>query len=94
VQKEIQIWTDVAGIYTCDPRIVNDAYAQPVVAFEDASTMAFFGAKVLHPETIDPAIEAGIPVRVLSAKEPEKKGTTIVIRPTDEIIVGRNCHQT
>jgi aspartate kinase len=85
--KEIQIWTDVAGIYTCDPRIVKDAYAQPVVAFEDAGTMAFFGAKVLHPETIGPAVEAGIPVRVLSAKEPEKKGTTIVTHPTDEIVV-------
>ncbi len=85
--KEIQIWTDVAGIYTCDPRIVREAYAQPVIAFEDASTMAFFGAKVLHPETIGPAVEAGIPVRVLSAKEPEKKGTTIVTRPLDEIIV-------
>ena len=85
--KEIQIWTDVAGIYTCDPRIVRDAYAQPVVAFEDASTMAYFGAKVLHPETIGPAVEAGIPVRVLSSKEPEKEGTTIVTCPTDEIVV-------
>ncbi|MFI5264332.1 MAG: aspartate kinase, partial [Candidatus Kapaibacterium sp.] len=85
--KEIQIWTDVAGIYTCDPRIVREAYALPVIAFEDASTMAFFGAKVLHPETIDPAVEAGIPVRVLSAKEPQKKGTTILTSPTDQIIV-------
>lgn len=81
--KEIQIWTDVAGIFTCDPRIVKTAYAQPIVAFEDASTMAYFGAKVLHPETIGPAIEAGIPVRVLSSKEPEKKGTTIVTKAED-----------
>jgi len=78
--KEIQIWTDVAGIFTCDPRIVKNAYAQPIVAFEDASTMAYFGAKVLHPETIGPAVEAGIPVRVLSSKEPDKKGTTIVTK--------------
>lgn len=87
--SEIQIWTDVAGIYTCDPRIVSTAYAQPVVAFEDASTMAYFGAKVLHPETIGPAVEAGIPVRVLSSKEPDKKGTTIVTRnPEGNILAG------
>ena len=85
--KEIQIWTDVAGIYTCDPRIVSRAYAQPVISFQDASTMAFFGAKVLHPETIGPAVEAGIPVRVLSSKEPEKKGTTILTQPADDLIV-------
>jgi aspartate kinase len=85
--KEIQIWTDVAGIYTCDPRIVKTAYAQPTMSFEDASTMALFGAKVLHPETIGPAIEAGIPVRVLSSKEPNKKGTTILTHPADGIVV-------
>jgi len=85
--EEIQIWTDVAGIYTCDPRIVPKAYAQPKMSFDDASTMAFFGAKVLHPETIGPAIEAGIPVRVLSSKEPNKRGTTILTQPADEIIL-------
>jgi aspartate kinase len=76
--KEIQIWTDVAGIYTCDPRICPDAYAQPSVSFEEASTMAYYGAKVLHPETIWPAVEAKIPVRVLSSIQPKLKGTTIV----------------
>jgi len=85
--KEIQIWTDVAGIYTCDPRIVPSAYARPQISFQDASTMAYFGAKVLHPETIGPAVEAGIPVRVLSAKEPDKKGTTILTQPADGIII-------
>jgi len=76
--KEIQIWTDVAGIYTCDPRICPDAYAQPSVSFEEASTMAYYGAKVLHPETIWPAVDAKIPVRVLSSIQPKLKGTTIV----------------
>lgn len=75
---EIQIWTDVAGIYTCDPRIVADAYAQERISFTDASIMAHYGAKVLHPETIWPAIEAGIPVRVLSSKEPKLIGTEII----------------
>jgi aspartate kinase len=85
--KEIQIWTDVAGIYTCDPRIVPQAYAQSKMSFEDASTMAFFGAKVLHPETIGPAVEAGIPVRVLSSKEPNKRGTTILTKPQSDVVV-------
>lgn len=76
--SEIQIWTDVAGILTCDPRIVKKAYALKEVTFPDASALAFFGAKVLHPETIWPAVEAGIPVRVLSSKEPEKQGTLIL----------------
>lgn len=75
---EIQIWTDVAGILTCDPRIVKGAYPLKEVTFEDASALAFFGAKVLHPETIWPAVHAGIPVRVLSSKEPEKPGTLIL----------------
>jgi aspartate kinase len=93
--KEIQIWTDVAGIYTCDPRIVPNAYAQQIVNFADASTMAFYGAKVLHPETIGPAIEAGIPVRVLSSKEPKNPGTTIVMstdsaEPITGIAIMRN----
>lgn len=76
--EEIQIWTDVAGILTCDPRIVKGAYPLKEVTFEDASALAFFGAKVLHPETIWPAVEAGIPVRVLSSKEPQKPGTVIL----------------
>jgi aspartate kinase len=76
--KEIQIWTDVAGILTCDPRVVSTARTVPFVSFSDASQLAFFGAKVLHPETIWPAVEEGIPVLVLSSREPENPGTTIV----------------
>lgn len=81
--KEIQIWTDVAGIFTCDPRIVAKAQTVPKVSFGDASQLAFFGAKVLHPETIWPAVEAGIPVLVLSSREPEHTGTTIVSKAGD-----------
>jgi aspartate kinase len=77
---EIQIWTDVAGILTCDPRLVKRARALDRVSFGDASELAFFGAKVLHPETIWPAVERGIPVRVLSSKEPRKAGTTITAK--------------
>ncbi len=76
--REIQIWTDVAGIMTCDPRIAPQARTIERISFHEASELAFFGAKVLHPETIWPAVEKSIPVRVLSSKEPEKEGTVIV----------------
>ena len=75
---EIQIWTDVAGIMTCDPRLAPAASTIDRISFREASELAFFGAKVLHPETIWPAVEKGIPVLVLSSKEPEKTGTIIV----------------
>ncbi|HEX5316457.1 MAG TPA: aspartate kinase, partial [Candidatus Kapabacteria bacterium] len=81
--REIQIWTDVAGIMTCDPRIAPEARTIERISFREASELAFFGAKVLHPETIWPAVEAGIPVLVLSSKEPEKSGT-IILERTEE----------
>lgn len=76
--QDIQIWTDVAGIYTCDPRIAPNARPVEQISFNDASQLAYFGAKVLHPETIWPAVEKRIPVRVLSSKEPKNPGTTIL----------------
>jgi len=75
--REIQIWTDVAGIMTCDPRIAPAAQTIERISFREASELAFYGAKVLHPETIWPAVEKGIPVLVLSSKEPERVGTLI-----------------
>ena len=81
--REIQIWTDVAGIMTCDPRIAPQAWTIERISFHEASELAFFGAKVLHPETIWPAVEKSIPVRVLSSKEPEKEGTVIVDETED-----------
>ncbi len=80
---EIQIWTDVAGILTCDPRLAPQAWTIERISFREASELAFFGAKVLHPETIWPAVEKGIPVRVLSSKEPERAGT-IIVEETEE----------
>ncbi len=93
--REIQIWTDVAGIFTCDPRLTPAAGPIPIVSFAEASALALFGAKVLHPETIWPAVEKGIPVRVLSSKEPEEEGTTILgdvaeTRPLTGIAFKRN----
>ncbi|MBD3309981.1 lysine-sensitive aspartokinase 3 [Candidatus Woesearchaeota archaeon] len=77
--EEIQIWTDVNGIMTADPKVVPEAKSIPRVTFDEASELAYFGAKVLHPKTIRPAVRKGIPVRVLSTFEPEKKGTVISI---------------
>ena len=75
---EIQIWTDVAGIYTTDPRVVPEAFSIPEVSFQEAAELAYFGAKVIHPKTIEPAVDAGIPVRVKSTFEPKHPGTLIV----------------
>ena len=75
--KEIQIWTDVDGMMTADPRIVSQAFPLPEVSFQEASELAYFGAKVLHPLTIAPAVEKKIPVRILNTMAPENKGTII-----------------
>ncbi len=76
--EEIQIWTDVDGVMTSDPRIVKGAMSIESVSYSEASELAFMGAKVLHPKTILPAIEKGIPVRVLNTFNPSHRGTTIV----------------
>lgn len=74
---EIQIWTDVDGMMTADPRVVADAMVLSTVSFQAASELAYFGAKVLHPLTIKPAVEKNIPVRILNTLKPEAKGTVI-----------------
>lgn len=76
--SEVQIWTDVDGIFTADPRVVPNAYSIPEISFQEASEMAFLGAKVLHPRTLRPAVRAGIPVRVLNTFNPKSPGTSIV----------------
>ncbi len=75
---EIEIWTDVNGVLTADPRIIPDAKNIAELTFNEASELAYFGAKVLHPETIKPAIEKNIPVRVLNSREPGHPGTLIL----------------
>ena len=72
-----KIWTDVPGIYTTDPRIAPKASPIPEISFSEASEMANFGAKILHPSTLVPALRHQIPVFVGSSKEPEKGGTWI-----------------
>ncbi|MBT0585269.1 lysine-sensitive aspartokinase 3 [Alteromonas oceanisediminis] len=76
--KSCEIWTDVIGVYTTDPRITKAAKPLPELSFEEAAEMATFGAKVLHPATMEPALRRDIPVFVGSSREPEKGGTWIV----------------
>jgi aspartate kinase len=78
---EIQIWTDVDGMMTVDPRVVPAARVIPQVSFSEAAELAYFGAKVLHPATIKPAVERGIPVRVLNSLNPQAPGTLITEEP-------------
>jgi len=73
----IEIWTDVDGMLTADPRVVEGAHLLDRVGFDEASELASFGAKVLHPMTIYPAVRLGIPVFVLNSRRPEGKGTLI-----------------
>ncbi len=76
--EKIQIWKEVDGILTTDPRIVKEARIIRELAFEEASELAYFGAKVLHPKTILPAMKKNIPVQVLNTFKPDEDGTTIV----------------
>jgi aspartate kinase len=76
--EEIQIWTDVDGILTTDPRIVAEAAKVKTISFAEASELAYFGAKVLHPSTLLPAMAKEIPVRVRNSRRPQVEGTAIV----------------
>src|SRR5580704_893898 len=76
--EEIQIWTDVDGMLTSDPTILPGGYRVKQCSFAEAAELAYFGAKVLHPATVLPAIEKNIPVRILNSRRPEVEGTLIV----------------
>jgi aspartate kinase len=78
--SEIQIWTDVDGMLTADPRIVRDVHVVPHLSFAEASELAYFGAKVLHPATIQPAVGENIPVRILNARRPQDAIGTLITR--------------
>ncbi|MGH9328868.1 MAG: ACT domain-containing protein, partial [Vicinamibacterales bacterium] len=75
--REIQIWTDVDGLLAADPRIVPDPAVVPQVSFAEARELAYFGAKVLHPSTVEPAVARGIPVRILNSRRPGSTGTVV-----------------
>ncbi len=75
--EAIEIWTDVNGIMTADPRVCPDALRVRTISFEEAAELAYFGAKVLHPATILPAVQKNIPVLVLNSRDPKNEGTRI-----------------
>lgn len=76
--KSIEIWTDVSGVFTSDPRFIKDAKPIPELSYFDATEMAYFGSKVLHPSTLKPAQERNIPVLVKNMFAPEESGTKII----------------
>ena len=78
--EEIQIWTDVDGMLTADPRIIPGGHRVRSISFAEAAEMAYFGAKVLHPATVLPAIEKNIPVLILNSRRPEVEGTRITLQ--------------
>ena len=75
--ERVEIWTDVNGLMTADPRIVPSARTLRFASYEEAAELATFGAKVLHPATAQPLVRAGIPIVVLNSTRPDDPGTTI-----------------
>jgi aspartate kinase len=79
--EEIEIWTDVDGLLTADPRVIADARRIRVISFAEAAELSYFGAKVLHPSTVLPAVERNIPVHIYNTRNPSGEGTLIVAKP-------------
>ncbi|MBL4605278.1 MAG: aspartate kinase [Flavobacteriaceae bacterium] len=75
--EEIQIWTDIDGMHNNDPRYVDNTFSLEEISFDEAAELAYFGAKILHPQSLYPAKEKNIPVRLKNTFHPEKKGTII-----------------
>ncbi len=85
--ESIEIWTDVDGMFTSDPRYIKNARFIDAISFNEAAELAYFGAKVLHPATIQPAVEKNIPVFIKNTFKPEQTGTRIASDvPTSDII--------
>jgi len=81
---EVWIWTDVDGILTADPNIVQEAQTLTELSYDEAAALAYFGADVLHPKTIKPVVEKGIPLRIVNSFNPSHPGTLIVKKPSSD----------
>jgi aspartate kinase len=89
---EIQIWTDVDGMLTCDPRVVSTAHCLRSISYAEAEQMAKAGAKVLHPATVLPAVRQGIPIVIRNSRNPGAAGTRIVREsPCDGVVMSIAC---
>lgn len=84
---EIVIWTDVDGVLSADPRQVPDAKVIDSLSYDEAMELAYFGAKVIHPQTMAPAIGNSIPIRIRNSFAPERPGTSIVAKPESPLVV-------
>lgn len=80
--EEVEIWTDVDGVMSCDPKVAPTAHSLPELSFAEASELSWYGAKVLHPSTMIPAMRHGIPVRVLNTHHSDHPGTVILPKLT------------
>ena len=91
--EEIQIWTDVDGMLTADPTILPGGHRVKTISFAEAAELAYFGAKVLHPATVLPAIEKSIPVLILNSRRPDVPGTRIVAEsvPCSNVVKSIAC---
>lgn len=87
----VTIWTDVSGVYSADPRRVPDAQIIDNVSYTEAIELAYFGAKVIHPKTMAPAIQAKIPIYIRNTFDPEASGTRIFLAPRDNSNVREKC---
>lgn len=85
--REIHIWTDVDGVLSADPRLVPDAQVIDSLSYNEAMELAYFGAKVIHPQTMAPAVERDIPIRIRNSFAPEKPGTLICGKPESQLQV-------
>ena len=74
---EVQIWTDVTGVLTADPRLIKEARTIARLSYAEAAELAYFGAEVLHPKTVQPAVEKAIPIRICNTRAPEEDGTFV-----------------
>jgi bifunctional aspartokinase / homoserine dehydrogenase 1 len=81
---EIQIWTDVDGVLSADPRVAPEAVIVPQLSYEEACELAYFGAKVIHPQTMQPAIARGIPIRIRNTFNPQHEGSLVGAERTNE----------
>lgn len=88
--KHFYKWTDVDGIYTADPKLVKYAFAIPNLSYQEAAELAYFGASVMHPQSVQPAIEANIPIHIKHFSKMDEPGTTISAKPdkTDFVVKG------
>ena len=93
---DVWIWTDVDGVMTTDPRIVPEAQTLPEISYGEIAELAYYGAKVLHPKTIRPVVEAGIGLRICNTFNPSHPGTRLIANghSNGKAIQGRKSHQS